>query len=231
MMKTLAFIPARGGSKGIPRKNLVELGGKPLIQYTLDLLKDLPETVYPFISTDNEEIAAYCSAQGFDMNYRRPAVYAEDSSSIMDAIWDALDWLEKHRNYRPDAVLLLQPTSPLRFPAETNGALARFEANGLQSIVSVTTMREHPYECVEMRDGNWEYLKQPQTATTARQHYEQSFYFIDGSFYLAKVGFLKQHRGFIKEHVTELFVLERTWPIDIDHPDDLLVASAFVQGK
>lgn len=230
-MKTLAFIPARGGSKGIPRKNLVELGGKPLIQHTLDLFKYLPESIYPFISTDDEEIAAYCSAQGFDMKYRRPSVHAGDSSSIMDAILDALDWLEWHKNYRPDAVLLLQPTSPLRFPEEILGALARFEADGLQSVVSVTPMREHPYECVEMRGDNWEYLKQPQTATTARQHYKQSFYFIDGSFYLASVGFLKQQKCFIKKHATKLFVLERTWPIDIDHPDDLLVASAFVLGK
>lgn len=227
-MKTLVFIPARGGSKGIARKNLVELAGKPLIQYTLNLLKYLPEPIYPFISTDDEEIAAYCSAQGFDMGYRRPAIHAGDASPMMDAIWDALDWLVKHKNYQPDAVLLLQPTSPFRFPEEMNDAFERFEANGLQSLVSVTPMREHPYECVEMKEGEWAYLRQPTTTTSARQQYEQGYYFIDGSFYLAKVEFLRQYKGFIKEHVTELFVLDRTWPIDIDYPDDLLVASAFV---
>jgi CMP-N-acetylneuraminic acid synthetase len=230
-MKILAFIPARGGSKGIQHKNLVDLAGKPLIQYTLDLLKHLPESIYPFVSTDDEEIAAYCSGQGLDMGYRRPSILAGDFSPIIDAIRDALDWLVKHRDYRPDAVLLLQPTSPIRFPEEMKEAIARFETLDLQSMVSVTPMREHPYECVEMKDGKWEYLKQPTTATTARQQYEQSFYFIDGSFYLATVEFLRQHNGFIQEHVTELFTLQRTWPIDIDHPDDLRVASAFVQGK
>lgn len=230
-MSVLVFIPARGGSKGIPRKNLVKLAGKPLIQHTLDLLKYLPEPIYPFISTDDEEIAAYCSEQGFDMDYRRPAIHAGDSSSIMDAVWDALDWLVKHRNYRPDAILLLQPTSPFRFPEEMKKAFARFNTSGLQSIVSVTPMREHPYECVEMKNGKWAYLKQPKADTVARQQYEQSYYFIDGSFYLATVEFLRQHNSFVEKHITELFVLERTWPIDIDYPDDLLVANAFVQGK
>ena len=230
-MNILAFIPARGGSKGIPRKNLVELGGKPLIQHTLDLFKYFPESIHPLVSTDDEEIAAYCLGQGLDMAYRRPAIHAGDSSSIMDAIEDALNWLAKYRNYRPDAVLLLQPTSPLRFPDEMNEALARFETHDLQSIVSVTPMREHPYECIEMNGDEWEFLKQPKSAATARQQYEQSFYFIDGSFYLAKVGFLRQNKGFIKKHVTKFFALKRTWPIDIDYPDDLLVARAFIQGK
>ena len=130
-MKILIFIPARGGSKGIPGKNLVELNGKPLIQYTLETTRELMENkMYdwlPFISTDEEKISAFCANQGFKMEYKRPKEYSGDKSPIMNAIWDALKWLDQKKNITPDTVLLLQPTSPLRKMNDMFNAIKKVE--------------------------------------------------------------------------------------------------------
>ena len=227
-MKILGFVPARGGSKGIPGKNLIELGGKPMIQYTLDVLQQLDATVLPFISTEDEGIARYCAGQGFTVTYRRPSALAGDESTVLDAVWDSLIWLDRVEDYRPDAVLVLQPTSPLRTLAEVEEARTRFETQGLKSLVSVTRMREHPYECVELRDGDWQYLRRPVTDLPTRQMYDQGFYFIDGSIYLSTVQFLRQHKALVQQGETELFVSSGYWPVDIDEPDDLLVAEALL---
>ena len=116
-MKILIFVPARGGSKGIPGKNLINLLDKPLIGYTLDIIKELIKNKnhewIPFISTDDSEISKYCKNQGFDMSYKRPKRISDDDSSVIDAIWDSNKWLN-HKNIFPDAVLLLQPTTPIR---------------------------------------------------------------------------------------------------------------------
>ena len=117
-MKILIFVPARGGSKGIPGKNLVKLVDRPLIQYTLDTINELMKNKnhewIPFISTDDRKISSYCTKHGFDTFYKRPAKFSCDNSAIIDAIWDANEWLNKNKNLFPDAILLLQPTTPIR---------------------------------------------------------------------------------------------------------------------
>ncbi len=227
-MKILAFVPARGGAKGIPRKNLVDLNGKPLIQYTLDILNELGDIVYPFISTDDEEISNYCSSEGFDMGYCRPTELSTDKSLTIDAIWHAVDWLEDNRNYRCKSVLKLQPTSPLRYLDEVKGAINKFTTERLESLVSVTPMREHPCECIEIIGDHWNYLESPPKKVVGRQFYNKNYFFIDGSFYLATLPFLKSNNGFLKNTSTHLYKLDRVWPIDIDYPDDLLVAKALL---
>jgi CMP-N-acetylneuraminic acid synthetase len=227
----LAFVPARGCSKGIPKKNMVDLNGKPLIQYTLDILNKLGDIIYPFISTDDEKISSYCASKGFDMAYRRPTELAEDDSLIIDAIWHALDWLEENRNYGCESVLLLQPTTPIRNSDEIKCAIEKFNTDSLESLTSVTPMREHPYECVEIHGGKWDFLREPLHDVKGRQSYNQDYFFIDGSFYLGTVSFLKANNGFLKKSVTYLFKLDRIWPVDIDHPDDICVAETFLDKK
>lgn len=227
-MAILAFIPARGGSKGIVKKNLVSLLGRPLIQYTLDFVKQLDSLVIPFVSTDDEEISSFCEAQGFDMSYRRSMELSRDNSLVIDAIFDALQWCGKNSIAEIDAVLLLQPTNPLRYVDEVQEAVKKFQNDNLDSMISVTPMKEHPYECVEIGDKYWSYLRNPESVAVGRQQYSENFFFIDGSFYLAKTSFLKEQKSFIQEKRTEFFILQRNWPIDIDEMEDLVVAEALM---
>src|SRR5580658_8349077 len=110
----LGFVPARGGSKGIPRKNLIALAGKPLIHYTLEAALACSSLDDLLLSTDDEEIAASCARLGVTTAYRRPPQLASDESSMLAALEDALAWYARAKGHEPDEVALLQPTSPLR---------------------------------------------------------------------------------------------------------------------
>jgi len=231
-MTILIFIPARGGSKGIIGKNLIELNGKPLIQYTLEtareLMGDETHDWLPFISTDNEKILAFCKRQGFNMEYKRPKEFSGDKSLMIDAILDSLIWLDKMKNISPDAVLLLQPTSPLRKTSDILNAIKQVEDGDDYSIVSVTRLREHPYECIETNKNGWKLLSKPDHNPAGRQDYNDNFFFIDGSFYFASVDFFKRNLTYFIESKTDLYILDQLWPIDIDSLEDLKVASALI---
>ena len=230
-MRNIIFIPARGGSKSIPGKNMVDLNGRPLIQYTLDTAKELQADSdfewFPFISTDDENIAAYCETQGFDMSYRRPMALSGDTSIVMDAVWDALNWLLRVKGLTTDSVLLLQPTSPRRRVNDIIRAANEVRGETEFSIVSVTRMREHPCECIEVKRDDWGFLRKA-PINTRRQDYESNYYFIDGSFYYASLDFLRKNKTFVIENKTRFQTLDQYWPIDIDNNEDLLVAATLL---
>ena len=182
----------------------------------------------PFVSTDDDQISSFCESQGFNMEYKRPKVLAGDKSSTIDAIWDALKWLEQKKDLIPNAVLLLQPTSPLRKEADIINAIKQVEDEEYFSIVSVTRMREHPYECIETNENGWSYLSKPRHKTEGSQNYNDNFFFIDGSFYFASVSFLKKNKTFLIEDKTKFHILNQRWPIDIDDQEDLAVAELFL---
>ncbi len=231
-MKIVAMIPARLGSTRVKNKNLRLINKKPLIQYTLETTQELmgnkKHEWVPFISTDDEEIESFCESRGFEMEYKRPKELATDKSPMIDAIGDALKWLEQKKNLTLDAVLLLQPTSPLRKEADTINAIKQVENEEDFSIVSVIRMREHPYECIETNENGWSFLSKPDHKTAGRQDYNDNFFFIDGSFYFASVGFLIKNKTFLLEDNTQFHILNQLWPIDIDDQEDLAVAELFL---
>ena len=231
-MKILIFIPARGGSKGIPGKNLINLNGKPLIQYTLETAHELMENKkydwIPFVSTDDNKIAEFCTRQGFNLEYSRPKELSGDKSLMIDAVFDALSWLES-KNQIVEAVLLLQPTSPMRKTTEVVNAIKQVAGKKTFSIISVTKMREHPYECIEALDDGWSFLAKPNMQPSGRQDYRDNYYFIDGSSYFASIDFLNKHQSFVKENITQYHLLDQPWSIDIDENDDLIVAEELIK--
>ena len=232
-MKILVFIPARGGSKGILGKNLVKVNDKPLIKYTLEtsvMLQQYNEYSWiPFVSTDDIKISDYCSLNGMEMSYLRPKKLGKDNSIIIDAVWDSLKWLEDKKSIIPDAVLLLQPTSPIRNTNEIIKTIKKVDKKSDFSIVGVTKMYEHPYECIEVHNGSWKYLRKTKKELKGRQDYLSNFYFISGSFYFASVEFLKKNKSFVIEDKTDFFVLKERWSVDIDEKEDLIVASALLK--
>tara|TARA_B100001093_G_scaffold495138_1_gene539273 strand:- start:388 stop:1086 length:699 start_codon:yes stop_codon:yes gene_type:complete len=227
-MRILIFIPARGGSKGIPGKNLAEINNKPLIQFTLDTAKQLMRLGgfqwTPFVSTDDLKIKSFCESQSFDNKYIRPSSISQDNSTVIDAVWDAYNWLKNNNKKLPDAVLLLQPTSPLRKLDCLIEAINILKSKRNTSVFSVTKMYEHPYECIKTSDYGWNYLEKSITSADRRQEYEQNYYFIDGNFYLASIYFLEKYNSFIEEGISIPYVLKNRIPLDIDEPEDLELA-------
>ncbi|MFC1704343.1 cytidylyltransferase domain-containing protein [Candidatus Omnitrophota bacterium] len=140
----LAVIPARGGSKGIPWKNLAELCGKPLIQYTVEAAQASALLSRTILSSDDDRIIDYCKKQDIETPFKRPNEFAQDDSPMIDVIKHAVNFLGEKEGYKPDFIVLLQPTSPLRETRHIDEALEKLINSEADSIVSVV---EIPHSC------------------------------------------------------------------------------------
>ena len=115
-MEILAIIPARGGSKSIPRKNIRPLAGHPLIAYSIAAGRQSRLVTRTIVSTDDEEIAAVARQYGAETPFLRPAEFAQDNTTDFPVFTHALGWLKEHEGYQPDIIVQLRPTSPIRPP-------------------------------------------------------------------------------------------------------------------
>ena len=229
-MKTYAFVFARGGSKGIKNKNLIKIGHKKLIDFTLDACKEFNNNFFTFVSTDSKIISEHCNKRGYQNSYLRPAYLSFDNSKIIDSVLHGLKWLKLKSKYIPDAVLLLQPTSPLRDIKQVKKAVKEFINKDQDSIVGVVKMMEHQRECIHQKNNRWSYLVKSRKNLSIRQHYEDEYYFIDGSFYLAKTEFLKKYKSFVVENKSSMYRFNQKYSIDIDDQADLKVARALIKN-
>ena len=148
-MRVLALIPARGGSKGVPRKNIRLLGGKPLIWHSIDVARRSALVSDVVVSTEDDEIAAVAEQCGADI-LRRPPELARDETPMAEVVRHVLN----ERGGANDTLLLLQPTSPLRLPEDLDGALKMFDDPAIRSVISVCNVEEHhPYRMYHLEQG------------------------------------------------------------------------------
>lgn len=141
--KILGLITARGGSKGIPGKNIKELAGKPLIAYTIEAAKKSGVFDRLILSTDDEKIAHVAKQYGCEVPFMRPAELAQDTTPHLPVIQHAVQWLSRSDNYVPEFVMLLQPTAPLRQPWHIREAVEFFKKTSPDSLVSVSEVPGH----------------------------------------------------------------------------------------
>ena len=152
-MRTLVIIPARGGSKGIPRKNIKPFDGKPLIYYTIDCARAICPDEDICVSTDDAEIISIVEQYGLKVPFVRPAEFATDTAGTYEVLLHALDFYEK-KGVHYDVVVLLQNTSPFRTPQQVKEALALYRQD-VDMVVSVKECAANPYYCVfeENKEG------------------------------------------------------------------------------
>ena len=183
--KILAVIPARGGSKGIPSKNIIEVGGKPLIQYTIDCAKHSKYIDRAIISTDSEEIKKVSIECGGDVPFMRPKELALDTSKTIDCIVHAVNTL-KEMGETYDYVMIIQNTVPLRKSWHVDESIEKLIDSKERSLVSVTEVEQHP---ILMRtineDGTVKNLL-PMSSTMRRQDFPK-FYKVDGAIAIQKI--------------------------------------------
>jgi len=227
----LAIIPARGGSKGIPRKNLVPLLGKPLVQYTIDAAQESKLISRIILSTEDEEIAQVGSCAGLDMSYSRPVELATDEASMADTVGHCLKWVASKFGEAEDFVLL-QPTSPLRLSLDIDNAIKRFKMRGSDWLFSVNEMSEHPYECIEVGvGGGYSFLRQSRKSVSRRQDYEENFYFMNGAIYVYRTKSFMSNRTTQDLKSAEIYVMPRSRGVDVDDVEDLYMAEAILTGS
>jgi CMP-N-acetylneuraminic acid synthetase len=141
----LGIITARGGSKGIPGKNLKGLAGRPLLAYTVDAARDSGALDRVILSTEDAAIAEAGRALGCEVPFTRPAELSKDETPHLPVIQHATQWMRDHAGYQPDAVMILQPTSPLRSADDIAGAARLLESSNADSVVSVTEVSAHAH--------------------------------------------------------------------------------------
>ena len=191
-MKILGLIPARGGSKGVPKKNIKLLGKKPLIEYTLDDAKNSKLITKIVVSTDDEEIAIAAEISGFQPPFLRPTELAQDTSTSLEVVQHAIAFFES-QNIFFDAVCLLQPTSPFREKGIIDKAIEKFISSNADSLVSVLPIpHEHnPHWAFEENElGLLKIATGEDKIIPRRQELPKSFH-RDGSIYITKTAVIK----------------------------------------
>jgi len=148
--KILGIIPARGGSKGIPRKNLRPLGGKPLIAYTIKAALE-SRIGRIIVSTDDPEMAEVARGYGVEVPSLRPAHLAEDSSSSLSVLLHALEYVETQEQYYPGIIAFLQPTSPFRTSYHIDSAIDLLLSSKVDSVIGICEVEQHPYVMFEQQ--------------------------------------------------------------------------------
>ncbi|WP_219834387.1 cytidylyltransferase domain-containing protein [Paenibacillus sp. R14(2021)] len=222
--KVLAVIPARGGSKGLPRKNIRLLDGKPLLAWTLDAAMASKYIDYAFVSTDSLEIAAAAREWGGQVPFMRPAELAQDDTPGISPVIHAIEMLKTY-----EIVLLLQPTSPFRIAEDIDGCLEQLVASGASSVVSVTDM-EKPLSWMftvseESRVlapavSDAEFVLQRQAASKV--------YVLNGAVYAAYSSFIVSNQSFFYEGA-EGYKMPKDRSLDIDTMLDFVVAESMIQ--
>ena len=148
MTKVLGLITARGGSKGIPKKNIVNVGGKPLIAWTIEAALKSHVFDRVVVSTDNNEIASIAQKWGAEVPFTRPDRLAKDDSPHTDVLIHAINWLQEKEDYLPEFLMLLQPTSPLRTSAlQAAGSLTYISSSGKTSALMNAAVKSKPVIC------------------------------------------------------------------------------------
>lgn len=151
-IRTLAIIPARGGSKSIPYKNIASMGGKPMIYYTIKAAQEAKLLDAFLVSTDDEKIAKVAKKYGADAPFLRPAKLATDNAVDIDYLKHAVEWVEKERGWTPDIIVNLRPTAPLRTGKDIDQIIKLMDDTGCDSVKTVNIPYENPFKMWFMDD-------------------------------------------------------------------------------
>ena len=218
----LGLIPARRGSKGIPNKNLSLLAGKPLVLHTIDTAMKCESLDRIVLSTDDPRIADIGRTAGIMVPFIRPPELATDTTPMVSVVEHAVKWMAEQAGVRTGAVMVLQPTSPLRQAWHIDEAVAEFRRGNPDGVMSVCEVKEHPYELMSFV-GEEIRLAFDRPKTFSRRQDFPEFYYVNGAIYLVRTAtFLRDHTLFPERCIP--YVMDRRYSLDIDSPLDLHIA-------
>lgn len=226
-MRFLGLIPARGGSKGIHRKNLALVAGKPLIAWTIEAALASRALDRVIVSTDDKEIADVSKELGAEVPFIRPAELATDDAPSLAVARHALDELSAD-NYWADSLALLQPTSPLRTAEDIVGGCQVMADTGADSVVAVKRLRDHPLLAVEV-DGHGRLFHTGDRTPNRRQDMP-ALYTPNGALYLVRSELLRTARGWYGENCFA-FIMDEASSLDVDTDWDLILASLILSRE
>jgi N-acylneuraminate cytidylyltransferase len=213
--KVLAVILARGGSKGLPRKNVLDCAGKPLIAWTIEAGEAARYVDRLILSSDDDEIMRVAEDYGCEVPFQRPRDLAEDESTSMDALLHALEQLPEY-----DYVVLLQPTSPLRIAEDIDACIEKMHKKKAPTCVSVTKTDKPPEWMYTKESGDRLAPILPKNDQVTRRQEATPTYVLNGAVYVADIAWLYEHTSFLHEE-TVAYVMPPNRSEDVDTRLDL----------
>jgi CMP-N-acetylneuraminic acid synthetase len=228
-MRVLGIVTARGGSKGIPRKNICLLAGKPLLQYTADAALAAQRITRVVLSTDNSEIAEVGRKCGLEVPFLRPPELALDDTSTIPVLQDVVRRLEAAGD-RYDAVLTLQPTNPLRRPSDIDGAIELLERSGADSVISFVDAGERHPARMKFIDAEGRVMDPPFAEQFEGQRRQElpKLFLREGSIYLTRRDVLMNQNS-MKGRDCRAWIIPEDRACNIDTPFDLFLAEQLVK--
>lgn len=223
--RVLGLIPARGGSKGLPGKNVLPLGGKPLIAWSIEAASQSKHIDSIVVSSDDEEIIKVAESYGCDATLIRPAELATDEAKALDVVLHAQEQIPDY-----DILVILQPTSPLRTGCDIDNALDKMIKREADSCVSVVEPEKSPFWFYSVNDDErLKPLMDPAFATKRRQDLP-SMYVLNGALYIVRTAWLKQNECLIDGH-TLAYQMPKERSVDIDTAFDLKIAEMYLSDR
>jgi CMP-N,N'-diacetyllegionaminic acid synthase len=225
-LKPLVVIPARGGSKGVPGKNIKLLNGKPLIQYTLEAAREVFADTQICVSTDDQEIKTVVENRGLSVPFLRPEHLASDTTGTYEVLFHAVEYYE-NKGYYPDTLLLLQPTSPFRTARHLHEALALYNET-CEMVVSVKETKSNPYYVLrEENEQGW--LVKSKEGNFIRRQDCPKVYELNGAIYIVNVNALKL-KPLHEFRKVRKYEMDEMSSHDIDDSIDWMVAELLMKS-
>lgn len=216
-MKPLVIIPARGGSKRLPGKNILPLNNKPLIQYTIDAARVVFDDSIICVSTDDESIKAVVEKNGLSVPFLRPQSLSTDTADTRSVLLHAFDFYKREKNYEADTIVLLQPTSPLRNSSHIMECLELFDYR-IDQVLSVKETDANPYFLL-YEENNEGYIEKILPGNYTRKQDSPIVYEINGAIYVINVRSLIDNET-LTFRKTKKYVMDKKSSIDIDDEFD-----------
>lgn len=233
-VEVLAIIPARGGSKTIPRKNIKDFAGFPLIAYSIAAGRQSELVSRVMVSTDDEEIAQVARRYGAEVPFIRPAAHAQDQTPDLPVFEHALAWLEEHQGYRPDIVVQLRPTSPLRRMWHIDGSIRALIQNPhADSVRTVVVPFQNPFKMWTIAEDG---LMRPLMQTNFKEPYNMprqalpDVYWQTGYVDAAWRKTILEKKSMTGERILPLVIDPADW-VDLDSPEDWQRAEQLILSK
>jgi CMP-N,N'-diacetyllegionaminic acid synthase len=224
--EVLALVPARGGSKGIPRKNVIPIAGRPLIAWTIEQARTTRLITRVIVSTDDDEIAGVARDWGAEVPFRRPAELAQDLSSDLEVFRHALEWLDRHEGYRPELVVHLRATGPVRRVDLIDDAIGRMLARpDADSLRAVSWPLQTPYKMWRIDENGWlESLLRvpglPEAHSLPRQQLPE-VYWQNGYVDVLRPRVIFEHGSMVGHRILPFVVNEPMY--ELDYPESVAV--------
>ncbi len=227
--KIVVLITARGGSKGVPKKNIKPVKDKPLIAYSIEAARSAKYVDRVIVSTDSKEIAEIAKNYGADVPFLRPAILANDTAKSIDVVLHAAEYLQKNEKYDFDVLVLVQPTSPLVLGKDIDTLIKKLIDTGMNSGITVSEVDSRPEWMYTIKNQKaLPYI--PERDQEQRRQDMAPLYISNGAGFAVKRTYLLKNKRLLDDKKNTAVIMPRERSLDINTPFDFVVAEALLAG-